>query len=74
MSWNPHKRWLNLIPHTRLDAGQVIEVTADGATIQLPTGEQVRVRGQASVGEQVYIRGGVIEGPAPGLTGIDQEV
>lgn len=68
---NLHKRWLGLIPSERLDAGEVIAVHDDGATVELPTGDQIRVRGEATVGDHVFIRGERIEGPAPALTGTD---
>lgn len=71
---NLHKRWLNLIPQQPLDAGEVVAVHDDGVTVQLPTSVQVRARGEAEVGDHVYIRGGAIEGPAPALTGIDQDI
>jgi hypothetical protein len=71
---NLHKRWLGLIPQQPLDAGEVIATHPDGVTVELPTGVQIRVRGEATIGAHVYIRGGTIEGPAPALTGIDQDV
>jgi len=42
--------------------------------VQLVGGGLVHARGEAGVGEHVYVRGGVIEGPAPALSGVDQEV
>lgn len=71
---NPYRRLLALIPGQPLDAGQVTAVGTDGVTVQLVGGGIVRVRGEATVGEHVYVRGGAIEGPAPGLTGVDQEI
>lgn len=74
MSWNPYKRLLALIPGPPLDAGQVMAVTSDGVVIQLVDGATIRARGQAAVGDHVYVRAGAIEGPAPALTGVEQEV
>ncbi|MCC4116340.1 hypothetical protein LLG90_13350 [Aromatoleum toluclasticum] len=74
MSWNPYKRLVALLPGAPLLTGQVIAVHADGVTIQLSDSAQLRVRGEAAVGDHVYVRGGVIEGPAPALTGVDQAV
>lgn len=71
---NPYKRLLRLIPGQPLDAGQVTAVTADGVTVQLIDGTTIRARGEATVGEHVYVRGGVVEGPAPALSGVDQEI
>ncbi|SIQ96795.1 hypothetical protein SAMN05421829_108174 [Aromatoleum tolulyticum] len=74
MSWNPYKRLLALLPGAPLLTGEVVAAHADGVTIQLSDGAQLRVRGEAAVGEHVYVRAGVIEGPAPALTGVDQTV
>lgn len=47
-----------------------VSAYADGvATLDLPGGGQIRARGQvASVGQKVFVEGGVIQGPAPNLT------
>lgn len=73
-AWNPYRRLLALIPGQPIDAGQVVALDAAGATIELPTGALIHARGTATVGDYVYVRGGAIEGPAPALDGIDQEV
>lgn len=74
MSLNPYKRLLGVLAGAPLDAGEVVSVNGDGVTVQLVGGGLVRARGEATVGSHVYVRGGVIEGPAPALTGVDQEV
>ena len=71
---NLYKLFTHLLPRSPLEAGQVIAIHPDGVTIQIPTGEQLRIRGEAEVGDHVYFRAGTIEGPAPALTGIDQFV
>jgi hypothetical protein len=71
---NLYRRFARLIPGQPVQAGQVAAVNADGCTVQLPTGDLVRVRGTATVGDHVYIKGGAIEGPAPALSGVDQDV
>ncbi len=71
---NPYKRLLRLIPGQPLDAGQVTAITEDGVTVQLVDGATIRARGEAAVGAHVYVRGGVVEGPAPALIGVDQEI
>ena len=38
------------------------------ATVQPPGGATIRARGQAAVADVVFVRDGVIEGPAPSLT------
>lgn len=62
---NPYKRLLGLLPQEPLDIGTVTAVHADGVTVELVSGAQVRVRGDAEVGARVWVRAGVIEGPAP---------
>lgn len=74
MSWNPYKRLLALIPGDSDDAGQVVAVTTDGVVIQLVDSATLHARGEATVGDHVYVRGGVILGPAPALAGVDLEV
>jgi hypothetical protein len=56
---------------------QVGNVTlyADGiATIQLPGGGTLRARGEANIGDRVFVRDGVIEGPAAELPIVIGEV
>ena len=69
---NLYRRLIDVLPSEPRDKGRVIAVHADGATVELMTGARVRVRGEAQVGDHVFIRGRVIEGPAPDLMGVDQ--
>ena len=71
---NLYKRLRDLLPSEPIEAGEVVGLTDDGAIVELPTGARIRARGEATVGDQVYVRGGAIEGPAPELTGQDIEV
>lgn len=57
-----------------LQAGTVTHMEGDVATIELPGGGTIRARGQALVGDLVFVRDGLIEGKAVALTRIDQEV
>lgn len=74
MSWNPYKRLTQLIAGPPTDVGEVLSVEEDGAIIELVSGAQIRVRGAATLGDWVYVRDGVIQGPAPELTGTTIEV
>ena len=74
MSFNPYKRLRDLFPAPRLQVGTVVAVGTDAVTIELPDGARTRARGEAVVGARVYVRDGVIEGPAPDLTIIEIEV
>lgn len=47
--------------------GEVIDYEDGVATVQTPGGGQVKVFGEASIGENVFFRDSVIEGPAPSL-------
>lgn len=74
MSNNPYKRLIRLIPGQPIDTGEVVAVRADGVTVELLTGALIHARGTAEIGDHVYLRDGAISGPAPDLTGTEQEV
>ncbi|MGQ9814247.1 MAG: hypothetical protein ACUVR3_03730 [Candidatus Roseilinea sp.] len=69
-----YRRLLSLIPEPPSDVGTVTAVLPDGCTVALLNGSTTKVRGEAAVGEMVYIRDGVIEGPAPNLPMVEIEV
>lgn len=54
--------------------GTVIGVAAGTATVERADGAIARVRGEATVGQVVYYRDGVIEAIAPTLAIVEQEV
>lgn len=71
---NLYKRLRAVIPEPRLEYGTVAALDDAGVRVQLPGGAIVRVRGQADIGDAVFIRAGAIEGPAPaGLVYTPQE-
>lgn len=64
---NPYAALLALLPERPLLVGTV-NAFADGiATVELPGGGLVTARGAATVGQQVFVRDGAIEGTAPAL-------
>lgn len=68
---------LELLPAAPLLVATVISVqTSEGtSTVQYPGGNQQRVRGtSAAASSQVFVRNGIIEGPAPALTALTIEV
>lgn len=66
---NVYRALLALLPEDPLQVGDVTAVNADGTvTLTLPGGGQLRARGEANNGARVFVRGGIVEGPAPALT------
>ncbi|MCW5616790.1 MAG: hypothetical protein KIT32_16855 [Rhodocyclaceae bacterium] len=63
------QRLRNLIPNPPLLVGEVISIEAYGAVVELNGGGRLRVRGSATVGAKVYVRGDLIEAEAPDLPG-----
>jgi hypothetical protein len=47
-----------------------LAIDAGVATVELPGGGVLQVRGDAAVSDQVFIRDGLIEGQAPQLQGL----
>lgn len=71
MSSNAYRRLMSLLPEKPADVGEVIGVGTDGVTVELLTGARQTVRGTATLGALVYVRNGVIEGPAPELDTVE---
>lgn len=63
-----------LLPNPPLLVGEVTEASPGGNTVMLPTGNSVQARGDASVGQMVFVKDGVIEGIAPTLPTVDIEL
>lgn len=57
----------SLLPQSPLLVGEVTAIAGGIATVELPDGSIVSARGDATVGDQVFVRGGAIEGQAPDL-------
>ena len=70
---NPYRVFLGLMPQRPLQVGDVAAVDGDVATITMPGGGTLQARGQATVGQRVFVRDGVIEGEAPTLTYVEGE-
>lgn len=71
---NAFREFMALMPDQPLEVGDVTAIEASVAMIQLPGGGVVHARGQATVGQRVFVRDGVIEGPAPTLPYVEGEV
>lgn len=71
-SWARFKR---LLPDDPLLIGTVETDHGDGtATVTLLGGGHQRVRGSGTLGQPVYVRGGMIEGAAPSMAQVEIEV
>lgn len=56
-----------ILPDPPLQSGTVVAFAGGVATVQLPGGGTIDARGEATVGDKVYVRNSVIEGEAPNL-------
>lgn len=65
---NPYSRWLALQAPKSRQVGTVVATIGDVATIELPGGGYLQAIGQATIGDRVFVRDGLIEGDAPTLT------
>lgn len=74
MSTNLFKQLRDVLGTSVLQVGDVLAVENGVATIELPGGAQVQARGEATVGDRVFFRDEVIEGPAPSLTYVEIDV
>jgi hypothetical protein len=65
---NLYEQFRQLISEPPLQAGTVIYAGSGAVTVALPGGGLIKVRGNAAVGQKVFVRDDVIEGVAPSLT------
>lgn len=66
-STNLYEQFRQLIPDAPLQTGTVTGVSVGSVTVALPGGGPVKARGQASIGQRVFVRDNAIEGVAPNL-------
>lgn len=71
---NLYRQFLDLLPARPLQVGTVTATDGSTCTVQLPGGGVLQTRGAATVGQQVFVRDGVIEGDAPALTVVAIEI
>lgn len=64
---NLFKRFRQLLPEPPLLVGDVVAIASGVATIEEPGGGLSTAIGPATVGDRVFVRAGVIQGPAPTL-------
>ncbi len=57
----------SLLPGAPLQVGNVLSIDGGVSVIELPDGSTISARGQATIGQRVFVRDSVIEGTAPTL-------
>jgi hypothetical protein len=70
---NFYRQFIGLLPARPLQVGTVTAVDGGVATIELAGGGILQARGDATVGQRVFVRDGAIEGQAPTLTYVEAE-
>ena len=70
---NAYLEFLGLLPPRLLLVGTVTSITSGVATVTLPGGGRLQVRGETTLGARVFVRDGLIEGPAATLTYVEGE-
>lgn len=60
---NLYRKFRALIPDAPLLVGTVVATMP--LRVELPDGTQIPARGEATLSERVFVRGGAVEGPAP---------
>ncbi|MFD2299890.1 hypothetical protein QRO11_03790 [Paracidovorax citrulli] len=73
MLHNPYRAFLALIPAEPLMVGEVLAAASGVATVQIIGGGQMQARGEATVGQRVFVQGGAIQGTAPSLAYVEGE-
>lgn len=71
---NIYRAFKAVFPDQPLQVGEVTAVDGDLATVTLPGGGVLQARGAATLGAQVFVRDGVIEGEAPSLAVVVIEI
>lgn len=73
---NIYNKLLSILPKDRTDVATVVQVYSDGLLVELQAGGYVRVTGQATLGQRVFIKSGagMVMGLAPDLVGIEIEI
>jgi hypothetical protein len=64
---NLYQQFAELLAKPPLQVGTVTAIDDDVATVALPGGGVLKARGEATVGQKVFVRDDVIEGVAPDL-------
>lgn len=65
---NVYEQFRALLPEPPLQVGTVVQTASGVATVQLPGGGRLKARGNADVGQKVFVRNALVEAVAPNLT------
>ena len=65
---NLYQQFRSLLPDPPLQVGTVIAVSGGVVTVQMAGGGLLKARGDALVGQKVFVRDAVVEAIAPNLT------
>ena len=68
------QKFKSLLPDSPLLVGDVASISSNIMTIDLPDGSQITARGVATVGQRVFVRGGMVEGLAPTLGYVEVDI
>lgn len=68
MSTNLFSQFKRLLPAQPLLVGTVISSGSGAVLVELPGGDRITARGEATPGDDVFVRNGAVEGTAPALT------
>lgn len=71
---NLYAQFKRLLPSPPLLVGTVISSGSGAVLVELLGGDRVAVRGEATPGDQVFFRNGVVEGTAPALTLVNIDI
>ena len=68
MSTNLFAQFKRILPAQPLLVGEAISSGSGAVVVELPGGDRITVRGEATPGDNVFVRNGVVENTAPALT------
>lgn len=71
---NPYVALLALLPSYPLQIATITAIDGEVARLALPGGGVLTARGVGAVGDQVFVRDGVIEGQAPSMPFVQVEI
>lgn len=73
-STNLFTAFVELLPSYPLQVATITAIDGEVARLELPGGGVLTARGTGAVGDQVFVRDGVIEGQAPSMPFVQIEI